>query len=112
MSRAPAAPLQDALKALSNDTRLRILRWLERPRESFGHQDVGDFERDGVCVSLIQRKARLSQSTTSAYLATLHRAGLVSVKRLGQWTYYRRDEAGIRRFLDRLGDDLGISRRA
>lgn len=112
MSRRPAPPVAGALKALSNDARYRILRWLERPREAFGHQDVGDFDSDGVCVSLIQRKARLSQSTTSAYLATLHRAGLVSVKRIGQWTYYRRDEAGIRRFLDRLGHDLGVPRRA
>lgn len=112
MRRPPAAPRPDALRALANDTRFRILRWLERPRESFGHQPVGDFDADGVCVSLIRRKARLSQSTTSAYLAILHRAGLVSVKRIGQWTYYRRDEAGIRRFLDRLGHDLGAPRRS
>lgn len=100
-------PLQDLLKALSNETRLRILGWLERPRESFGRQEVGDFATDGVCVSLIQKKAGLSQSTTSAYLAILHRAGLVSVKRMGQWTYYRRNEAAIRRFLDSLEGQLG-----
>ncbi len=101
------AQLQDVLKALSNETRLRILRWLERPHESFGHQPIGDFETDGVCVSLIQKKAGLSQSTTSAYLAVLHRAGLVTVKRMGQWTYYRRDEAAIRRFLEALEAQLG-----
>ncbi len=99
--------LQDLLKALSNETRLRILGWLEHPHESFGRQDVGDFDTDGVCVSLIQKKAGLSQSTTSAYLAILLRAGLVSVKRMGQWTYYRRNETAIRRFLETLEDQLG-----
>lgn len=99
--------LQDVLKALSNETRLRILRWLERPHESFGRQESGDFDTDGVCVSLIQKKAGLSQSTTSAYLAILHRAGLVRVKRMGQWTYYRRDEAAIRGFLEALEEQLG-----
>lgn len=102
-----AATLQQALKAVANPSRMQILRWLERPRESFGRQDVGDFETDGVCVSLIQKKAGLSQSTTSAYLATLARAGLVEVKRIGQWTYYRRNDAAIGRFLDRLGSVLG-----
>lgn len=104
------SPVQDGLKALRNDGRLRILRWLETPRESFGHQAIGDLDQDGVCVTLIQKKSRLSQSTVSAYLATLHRAGLVTVTRIGQWTYYRRDEAGIRRFLDRLSADLGVRR--
>lgn len=103
-------PTQDGLKALGNDGRLRILRWLQHPRESFGLQPIGDLEQDGVCVTLIQKKARLSQSTISAYLATLHRAGLVTTKRIGQWTYYRRDEAGIRRFLDRLAGELGVRR--
>lgn len=104
----PAAPaLHQALKAVANPTRLQILHWLEEPRESFGRQEVGDFETDGVCVSLIQKKAGLSQSTTSAYLATLARAGLVDVKRIGQWTYYRRNNAAIGRFLDRLAGALG-----
>jgi len=103
-STAPA--LQQALKAVANPARLQILRWLERPRESFGRQEVGDFDSDGVCVSLIQKKAGLSQSTTSAYLATLARAGLVDVKRIGQWTYYRRNQPAISRFLGGLSRAL------
>lgn len=106
---APTSPdsLHQALKALANPARLRILRWLERPHAEFGRQEIGDFDADGVCVSLIQKKAGLSQSTTSAYLATLHRAGLVDVKRMGQWTYYRRNEAAIGRFLRGLEEALG-----
>lgn len=99
---AAVTAVQPGIKALANPARLRILRWLASPRQSFGRQDVGDFDTDGVCVSLIQKKSGLSQSTVSAYLATLHRAGLVEVKRIGQWTYYRRNEAEIRRFLEQL----------
>lgn len=94
------------LKALSNETRLKILEWLKDPKASFGHQPIGDFDEDGVCVSLIQKKAKLSQSTTSEYLAILTRAGLVRAKRLGQWTYYKRDEAAIGRFMRDFGKVL------
>lgn len=94
------------LKALSNDARLKILEWLKDPKRHFGRQDVGDFDTDGVCVSVIQRKSGLSQSTVSSYLALLTRARLVKAKRVGQWTYYRRDEAAIRRFVQELGTAL------
>jgi DNA-binding transcriptional ArsR family regulator len=90
--------LNAVLKALSNETRLQILEWLKDPRTSFGSQEVGDFDEDGVCVSLIQRKTGLSQSTTSHFLAVLARAGLVRSKRIGQWTYFKRDEEAIRHF--------------
>jgi DNA-binding transcriptional ArsR family regulator len=94
------------LKALSNQTRLNVIGWLKDPKRHFGHQAVGDFEQDGVCVSLIQKKCGLSQSTVSSYLALLTRAGLVRAKRMGQWTYYRRDEDAIRRFVQELGATL------
>ena len=92
----------EQLKAVANEPRLRILEWLKDPEAHFGHQPIGDFDEDGVCVSLIQQKSGLSQSTTSEYLAVLSRAGLVRAKRVGQWTYYRRDEAAIQRFLAAL----------
>jgi ArsR family transcriptional regulator len=40
----------------------------------------------------------LSQSTISAHLATLQRAGLLTSKRLGQWVYYQRNETVIDEF--------------
>jgi DNA-binding transcriptional ArsR family regulator len=90
------------LKALNNETRLKILGWLKDPKKHFGRQEVGDLQEDGVCVSLIQQKSGLSQSTVSSYLALLTRAGLVTAKRVGQWTYYRRNEDAIRRFVREL----------
>ncbi len=96
-----------ALKALANPVRLQILNWLREPHRYFADQQVGDLDNDGVCVSVIQRRADLSQSTVSQYLTDLQRAGLVQSKRVGQWTYYRRDEEGIRRFLDELERAIG-----
>ena len=102
----PADRNTAVLKALSNDKRLKILVWLKEPKRHFGHQAVGDFETDGVCVTLIQKKSGLSQSTTSSYLTLLTHVGLVKAKRVGQWTYYRRNEDAIRRFVDELGAAL------
>src|SRR5215207_8632392 len=96
----------EVLKALNNGTRLKILGWLKEPTRHFGRQEVGDFQDDGVCVSLIQKKSGLSQSTVSSYLALLTRAGLIRAKRVGQWTYYRRNEDGIRRFVQEFAATL------
>lgn len=89
-----------AFKALANPVRLRILAGLKEPARHFPPQDEGDVEIDGVCVSSIQEGIGLSQSTTSDYLGILHKAGLVTVKRRGQWTYYKRDEDSIRKLAE------------
>jgi DNA-binding transcriptional ArsR family regulator len=59
-----------------------------------------------VCVSHIQAKTGLAQSTVSAYMASLERAGLVRSTRVGKWTHYRRDEERIARLVDVLGRSL------
>ncbi len=69
------------------------------------HQLV-DANIDGVCVSIIQEKAKLSQSTVSSYLSTLQRAQLVTSKRIGPWTYYQRNEQKIADFLEKLNQQL------
>lgn len=55
---------------------------------------------------LHQEGVGLSQSTVSDYLATLQRAGLVEVRRIGQWTYYKRNEATIRALDEIIGKEL------
>ena len=92
----------DQCKALANETRLRILEWLKDPAAHF----PGTADETGVCVGLLQQKAGTSASTMSAHLAVLQRAGFVTSTRRGQWTYYRRDEARIRAFGERLHHDL------
>lgn len=98
--------LLDVFKALSNRTRLDILKRLKDPANNFPPQDEGDVHTVGVCVSSIQEGVGLSQSTVSDYLATLQRAGLVDVQRVGQWTYYKRNEDAIRALADLIGKDL------
>jgi DNA-binding transcriptional ArsR family regulator len=98
--------LLEAFKALSNRTRLDIVRRLKDPEKNFPPQDEGDVHTVGVCVSSIQEGVGLSQSTVSDYLATLQRAGLIEVQRVGQWTYYKRNEKAISDLAELIGKDL------
>lgn len=81
----------EIFKALSNKTRLQILNWLKEPELNFPDQEPYGYS-NGVCVGQIQVKAGLTQSTVSEYLSNLQRAGLVKSTRVGQWTYYQRNE--------------------
>lgn len=96
----------DVLKALSNENRLRILRWLADPTRHFPPQTEEDIEEVGVCVKFIREKVDVSQSTTSQYLATLEEADLVTSQRIGQWTYYQRNQDTIDAFAAFVHDDL------
>ncbi|WP_233237282.1 helix-turn-helix transcriptional regulator [Bordetella sp. LUAb4] len=98
--------LLEIFKALSNRTRLEILNRLKDPEKNFPPQDEGDVHTVGVCVSSIQEGVGLSQSTVSDYLATLQRTGLVEVRRIGQWTYYKRNEEAIKTLASLIGKDL------
>lgn len=82
----------EVFKALSNKTRLQILNWLKDPELNFPDQKQHSGFENGVCVGQIQTKAGLTQSTVSEYLSVLQRAGLVKSTRIGQWTYYQRNE--------------------
>lgn len=84
-----------ALRALANEKRLAILEWLRDPEAHFRPQTDGDLVKDGVCGLLIAEKLGVSQPTASEHLKILSQAGLIRAKRIRQWTFYRRDEAGI-----------------
>jgi DNA-binding transcriptional ArsR family regulator len=101
------AELLEVFKALANPVRLQVLQWLREPELHFpvGEWIVDPYEI-GVCVSHIQAKAGLAQSTVSAYMASLQRAGLVRATRVGKWTHYRRDEERIAQLVDALGRSL------
>jgi ArsR family transcriptional regulator len=91
-------------KALANPVRRQILAWLKTPDEYFAMQE---YPLDlGVCAGLIDERAGLSQSTVSAHLATLQRAGLVTSKRVGQWVFFKRNDDTIRAFLRHMKDHL------
>jgi DNA-binding transcriptional ArsR family regulator len=96
----------EIFKALSNGTRVNIVQMLKDPEANFSEQahiikDEG-FE-GGICVSDIQSKTGISQSTTSQYLSILLQSGLLEMKRIGQWTYYRRNERTIKQLETYIG---------
>jgi len=94
------------LRALANKRRLRILEWLKDPVRHFPKQVDGDLVRDGVCGVLIARKLSVSQPTASEHLKILSQAGLVRGKRIKQWTFYRRNEAGIKQFKQMMREKI------
>ncbi|HHW14064.1 MAG TPA: winged helix-turn-helix transcriptional regulator, partial [Firmicutes bacterium] len=68
--------LLEQLKALADETRLKIFKLVERQE---------------LCVCQIVPAIGLSQPTVSVHLAKLKRAGLVKERRAGQWSHYSVD---------------------
>jgi ArsR family transcriptional regulator len=68
------ADLETLFKALADRTRLRLIHLL------------GDEE---LCVCDCVKVLKTNQPKISRHLAYLRRAGLVSARRDGRWTYYR-----------------------
>lgn len=95
-----------ALKAVANPKRLAILGWLKDPRAHFPEQRDGDLVKDGVCGAFIADKLGVSQPTAHVHLALLTRSGLVTAKKIRQWTFYRRDETRIAAFRKAIGGAL------
>ena len=83
-------------RALANDKRLLILKWLKDPTAHFPPQIDGDLEKDGVCGIFIAEKLEVSQPTASEHLKILTSAGLLKPKKIKQWIFYKRDEPAIR----------------
>ncbi len=94
----------DIIKALAHPLRREILQWLKEPQRYFSEQHHS--LENGVCAGQIDQRAGLSQSTVSAHLATLQRAGLVTSRKVGQWHFFKRNEPAIRDFLTRIGQEL------
>jgi len=94
------------LAALASQKRLQVLRWLKDPVAHFPPQRDGDLIEDGVCVAFIARKLGVAQPTATTHLQALARAGLVSAKRIGQWTFYQRDEAALADLKHKIAEEL------
>lgn len=103
----PAPPAVSAealkpLKAVASPVRLAILDYLKRPTKEFPPQVDGDPVTDGVCADYIREKLDIAPATASRHLSVLTEAGLLIPTRKKGWTFYRRDEAAIRRFTRHL----------
>jgi DNA-binding transcriptional ArsR family regulator len=99
-------PRADVFSALASDKRLQVLEWLKDPRVHFPPQKEGDLAKDGVCVLFIADKLGVAQPTATTHLQTLARAGLITSKRVGQWTFYKRNEAAIRTLKRQIRESL------
>lgn len=101
MKTPPVQHLEGLLRALADDTRLRIL---------------GLLAGGEVCVCNIHGALGIPQPTASRHLAYLRRAGLAAGRKQGLWVHYRlvvpREPAlaqVLKSTLDALGQDHGIS---
>jgi ArsR family transcriptional regulator, arsenate/arsenite/antimonite-responsive transcriptional repressor len=79
--------LIDALKALSDETRLRILNLL--------------YEKE-LCVCDIMEALQISQAKASRHLIYLKNAGLIKDRKHAQWVYYSLIKNNNLKFLDCL----------
>lgn len=79
--------LLKAFKALSDETRLRILQLL--------------MERE-CCVCEVMQALDISQSRASRNLGILQDAGFIKAKRDGHWVVYFIDEQGIKEYFELL----------
>ena len=94
------------MAALASPRRLQVLHWLRDPRAHFPPQRDGDLVDDGVCVLFIANKLGVAQPTATSHLQALARAGLVTATRAGQWTFYKRDEAVLAAFKQKIAEEL------
>jgi DNA-binding transcriptional ArsR family regulator len=94
------------MAAMASPKRLQVLDWLRDPRAHFPPQRDGDLVDDGVCVLFIANKLGVAQPTATSHLQALARAGLVTSKRVGQWTFYKRDEAALAALKQKIAEEL------
>ncbi|MEN2395784.1 MULTISPECIES: ArsR/SmtB family transcription factor [Pseudomonas] len=96
--------LDEIIKALAHPVRRDILNWLKDPKVQFPEQ-LHNHEF-GICAGQIDQRCGLSQSTVSAHLAVLQRAGLITSQKVGQWHFFKRNEDLIQQFLKQMSQEL------
>ena len=79
--------LLDVLKALSDETRLRILNLL--------------YEKE-LCVCDVMETLQITQAKASRHLIYLKNAGLVKDRKYAQWAYYSMSKDERMKFIDSL----------
>lgn len=82
--------LVDALKAIADPTRLKILHLLKQKGCCSIGKDVG------LCACDIEEQVKLSQPTISHHMAILKKAGLIHAEKHGLWMWYRRNEKSLK----------------
>ena len=89
LKRKAAHDLIKAMKALSDETRLRILRIL--------------LEKE-CCVCEVMQALNISQTRASRNLSALHDASFLRLRKDGLWSLYSIDKEGMREYFPELVD--------
>jgi DNA-binding transcriptional ArsR family regulator len=84
-------PIADILKALSDETRLRMINLL--------------YEKEELCVCDFTEVLQITQTKASRHLAYLKNANIVSDRKQAQWVFYRLLRNNKNQFLDILVED-------
>src|SRR5258708_18226867 len=80
----------ELFRALGSEKRLAVRSGRRDRVLHFPPQRDGDLVEDGVCVMFIAEKLGVAAPTATRHLQVLSRAGLVTSRRIGQWTFYPR----------------------
>ena len=80
MKRMNSGDLAKAFKALSDGSRIEILRLLSE---------------NSLCVKALVARLHISQPAVSQHLRILREAGLISGKKKGYWVHYRVNEGAL-----------------
>jgi DNA-binding transcriptional ArsR family regulator len=93
-----------AIKALAHPFRRKVLDWLAEPEKYFSEPEYAAFR--SVSAGMLHTRSGLSQSTVSCHLSQLEKAGLVDAKKVGQWTFFSRNESAIRELAEQFNSDV------
>jgi DNA-binding transcriptional ArsR family regulator len=89
------------LHAVADPMRRKILVALKEK----GGCSLGS-DKAGLCAADIESRVKLAQPTVSHHMRILEKAGLVEVKKLGHWRWYRRNDKLIARLTRELKGQL------
>jgi DNA-binding transcriptional ArsR family regulator len=92
--------LADIFKALSDPTRLRLIRLLS---ECHG----GICNGGPLCVNALAHRLGVTQSAVSQHLRILRQAGMVRGARQGSFMHYSLDADGLKSYRQALRETLG-----
>ena len=92
--------LVEIFKALSDPTRLRLVKLLSECRP-------GVCKGGPLCVNALAHQLGVTQSAVSQHLRILRQAGLVRGARRGTFMHYSLDPEGLEKYRHALRDTLG-----
>jgi ArsR family transcriptional regulator len=101
--------LSQILKALSDPTRLRLLRLLSHPSEGDLPEDCHHVPQGPryLCVNAMTKHLNVTQSAVSQHLRILKQVGLVRGERRGSFVHYTLEQEGITKYKALLSEILG-----